>query len=67
MTNLGLQAVWWYRALWLDGIAEADAGRPPMPKSHTTRIVQETLAPPPPSGPDDGGVGQVYFLGGFFV
>ena len=48
-------AVWWYRALWLDGIDEADAGRPPMPKSHTTRIVQETLAPPPPGGPDGRG------------
>ena len=42
-------AAWWYQAL--DGIAESDAGRPPMPKSHTTRIVQENLAPPPP-GPD---------------
>ena len=40
--------------MWLDGIDEADAGRPPMPKSHTTRIVQETLAPPPPSGLGDG-------------
>jgi hypothetical protein len=34
-------AVWWYRALWLSGIGEKSPDRPPLPQSHTIRIVQD--------------------------
>lgn len=39
-------AAFWYRALWLAAVPEADPGRPPLPASHVVRISQAWNCPP---------------------
>ena len=36
--------MWWYRSLWLSGIGANETDRPPLPQSHTIRIVQDNEA-----------------------
>ncbi len=41
MAGFPKAAVWWYRALWLSGIAPDAADRPPLKMQHTVHIVQD--------------------------
>ena len=40
LAGFAKSASYWYRANWLSRVPPSDAGRPPLPVTHTTRISQ---------------------------
>ena len=48
LAGFAKSASYWYRSLWLAGVASSDAGRPPLPTLHVVRVSQTWNVPAPP-------------------